>query len=195
MKLRSLQTAFRSKFNQETRLVMKCPGYSKYFPQLVNLIPHSQFVLIIRDTLDIVASHIEVGERQSSAGNINEFPREYIIHIVDRINSIYFPILKNKKLFGNRLIIVRYEKFVSEDKTINRLSKLLQLPDLAKASNEKYNGIRDFQRDSDKAFFSKHWEQNITNSRIGRHKEILSPQEIATVKKATKNLREMFGYT
>ena len=98
MKLCSLQTAFRSKFNQETRLVMKYPGYSKYFPQLVNLIPHSQFVLIIRDALDIVASHIEVGERQSSAGNINEFPREYIIHIENRINSIYFTILKKSYL-------------------------------------------------------------------------------------------------
>jgi len=120
-----LQIAFRSKIKQETRLVIKCPGYSKYFPQLVNLISHSQFVLIIRDTLDIVASHIEIGERQSSAGNINEFPREYIIHIADRINSIYFLILKNKKLFGNRLIIVRYEKFVSEEKAINRLFILL----------------------------------------------------------------------
>ncbi|MBT3925907.1 MAG: sulfotransferase [Rhodospirillaceae bacterium] len=185
----------RSKFDQNTRLVMKCPGYSKFFPRLINLVPHSQFVMIIRDTLDIVASHIEVGERQRAANETNEFPREQIRHIASRINSIYFPIIRNKELFGNRLIIIRYEKFVSGDEAIRRLAKFLNLPDLTSVYKEKYSGLRNFQSDSDKAFYSKHWEQDITNSRIGRHKEILTPQEIDTVKKTTKSLRNMFGYT
>lgn len=186
---------FRSKFDQNTRLVMKCPGYSKFFPRLIDLVPHSQFVMIVRDTLDIVASHIEVGERQKEAKEINEFPRENIRHIADRINSIYFPIIRNKELFGDRLIVIRYEKFVSEDKPIKKLSNLLNLPDLTREPEEKYDGLRNFKRDSDKAFYSKHWEQNITNSRIGRHRDILTPQEIDTVKKVTKSLRDMFGYT
>jgi len=57
---------FRATFGPGTGVVMKCPGYSKYFPQLAKLISNGQFVLIIRDTLDIVASQIEVGERQSA---------------------------------------------------------------------------------------------------------------------------------
>ena len=63
---------FRSKFDQGTRLVMKCPGYSKYFPQVAELISHSQFIPIVRDTLDVVASQIEVGLKQQEIVGKND---------------------------------------------------------------------------------------------------------------------------
>ena len=185
---------FRATFDPDTRVVMKCPGYSRYFPQLANLVSNSQFVLIVRDTLDIVASQIEVGERQSAGMGINEFPREPIRHIADRINAIYFPIIKNRNIFGDRLLVIRYENFVSADTAIKRLADFLQLPDLTHVPNENYSGLRNFEHDSDKAYYSKYWDQNITKSRIGQHREILTADEIKIVKNTTRKLRDMFGY-
>lgn len=184
----------RSNLEQDNRLVLKCPGYSKYFPHLANFLPRAQFVLIVRDTLDIVASQIEVGERQSSAKKNNDFPREYIQQLAKRINAIYLTFVENKRLFEGRLISVRYEKLVAGEKAVKRLAEFLYLPDLENISGAKYEGMKDFQRDTDGEYYSKYWEQDVTDSRIGRYKEILTTREIETVKKATRNLRDMFGY-
>jgi hypothetical protein len=114
--------------------------------------------------------------------------------LAGRINSIYTPILNNKSIFKNRLIVIHYENFVSGDEAIKRLASFLQLPDLTNSPHAEYGGLKDFQRDTDIEYFSKYWEQDITKSRIGRYKEILTQGEIDIVKKSTKDLRDMFGY-
>lgn len=185
---------FRAKFGPGTRLVLKCPGYSKFFPRVVKLLPDTQFVLIVRDTLDIVASQLEVGKKQLENSGTTDYPRDNIPFITARVNSIYFPILQNRSVFGDKLIIVKYENFVSKVSALERLSKLLNLPDLIDVARGYEAGLRNFESDSDEAHFSEYWAQDLTESRIGRHREILTPHEIETVKQTTRKFREMFGY-
>ena len=184
----------RSKFSNNVRLVLKCPGYSKQFPYVLKLIPHSQFVMIIRDPLDIVASQVAVGETQRATSKKCEYPREHIQHIAHRVNLNYSPILNNKKIFGDKLHIIKYEKFVSEKSSLKRLSEFLQLPDLVERSQIDNKEITDFVHDKSHATYSQFWDQNLTTSSVGRYKNYLTPQEIEIVKNTTKNLRQMFHY-
>ena len=133
----------RAKYGSDTRLVLKAPWYTREFPQLNELLPNAQFVLIARDPLDIVASQIEVGLKQQERDGVNLYPRDDIQRIVDGINSvyftvltIYFTVLTNSKLFEGRLIEIRYEKLVSGDTALKRLMKFLQLPDLMSAAKK-----------------------------------------------------------
>ena len=82
---------------------------------------------------------------------------------------------------------------MSGDKAIKRLAEFLRLPDLTHDAGKKYRGLRNFERDSDQVFYSKIWDQGVTKSRIGRHREILNADEIKIVKNTTRKLRDMFG--
>lgn len=185
---------FRSNFGDDTRLVLKVPWFTKFFPLTAEFLPSAQFVIIARDPLDIAASQIEVGLKQVKELGQNFYPRENMQSIIDGINSVYGPALANRKLFKGRLITVRYENLVSGDVALKRLTRFLQLPDLISAAKETDNGLKDIQHGADDAFYSKLWEQDLTNSRIGRHREVLTTKEIAAVKDGTKELRKLFGY-
>lgn len=191
----------RAKYGSDTRLVLKAPWYTRDFPQLNELLPNAQFVLIARDPLDIVASQIEVGLKQQERDGVNLYPRDDIQRIVDGINSvyftvltIYFTVLTNSKLFEGRLIEIRYEKLVSGDTALKRLMKFLQLPDLMSAAKKIDLGVAGFQHEEDSAFYSKLMDKNLTNSQVGRYRDVLTPQEIDAVREGTKEFRMAFGY-
>ena len=184
----------RAKFGPDTRLVLKSPWYTRDFPQLNELLPNAQFVLIARNPLDIVASQIEVGMKQQEKDGINFYPRNDIQRLVDGINSVYFPALTNSKAFEGRLIEIRYERLVSGDTALKRLMKFLQLPDLMSAAKETDSGLADFEHEVDTAFFSELWDKDLTNSRVGRYRDVLTPKEIDAVKEGTKEFRMAFGY-
>ena len=92
------------------------------------------------------------------------------------------------------MIIVKYEKFVSKNSALERLKNLLKLPDLANVVRGYEAGLRNFERESNEANFLKFWAQDLTDSGVDRHREILAPREIEIVKKTTRKFRELFGY-
>mgnify|MGYP002641068825 CR=1 FL=1 len=185
---------FRSKFGDDIRLVLKSPWYTKYFPKLLDLVPHAQYVLILRDPLDIVTSQIEVGEKQEKRIGENYYPRTHLKKIIADINGIYLPILSRPERFGGKLIFVKYENLMTKPSALKRLSKFLDLPDLAEASGNIDAGLVDFKQDNDQDFFTQLWGEGLTASRIGRHKDKLTQKEIDIVKKMTKQIRDAFGY-
>ncbi len=185
---------FRAKFGDGTKLVLKSPWYTKFFPNLLDLVPQAQYVLIVRDPLDIVASQIEVGERQQERDGVNYYPRERLEKIVADINDIYLPILGHREWFGDRLITVKYENLMTKKAPLKRLSKFLNLPDLAEVSGNVDAGLVNFRESSDQDFFTQLWEEGLTDSRIGRHKGWLSEEEIGIVKKQTRQIRDAFDY-
>lgn len=53
----------RKKFTGSPRLVLKAAWRSQYISHMAEMIPHSRYVVIIRDPLDIVASYLEARRR------------------------------------------------------------------------------------------------------------------------------------
>jgi protein-tyrosine sulfotransferase len=185
---------FRGKFSNDPRLVLKAPWFTRDFPFLAELLPDALFVIIVRDPLDIVASQIEVGIKQAEIDGHNFYPRGDIQGIIDGIMSVYLPSLTSQKKFGSRLMTIRYEKLVSGDVALQRLTKFLDLPDLMSAGRENNSGLTDFKHDTDSAFFSELWDKKLTNASVGRHQDALTQAEIDVVKERTKQFRKQYGY-
>ena len=152
-------------------------------------------MLIIRDPLDIVASQVVVGEKQRAASEPCDFPREFIQSMAQKVNFTYLSLLEKRELFGNKIIIIKCENLVSDKLALARVSDFLQLPDLIDNSKLNNSDVTDFVHDKTRAIYSPLWDKNLTSSSIGKYKDILTPEEIKTVKKASKILRDMFGYT
>ena len=184
----------RAKFEGNPRLVLKAAWWSNYMPHMAEMIPNARFIVIVRDPLDIAASYMDAGKRGEARTGENRFPPEHLPMISHDIARQYAAIFTNRKKFGERLQAIKYESLVRQRVDLSVLGDFLSLPGLADVSEQQDSGLVDFDQVRGGHFFSELWGKELSAERIGRHKEVLSQAQIATVNNATRALREQFGY-
>ena len=184
----------RKRFDGGPRLVLKAAWWSKYMPHMARMIAHSRFIIIMRDPLDIVASHLDAGQRGAARSGHNAFPPEHVPIWASQVTEQYAAIYNNSELFGDRMRSIKYEDLMRGQIDLSILENFLALPDLPEVSGKHDSGLVNFEQSRDSDIYAELWGKKLSDSRIGRYKEILSATQIATVREVTGGLREQFGY-
>ncbi|MES2013577.1 MAG: sulfotransferase [Pseudomonadota bacterium] len=193
------------KHNDPELLILKHPELTYYFHELSQQFNNFRFIVIVRDPRDVIASIIEVGERHKK--NQISSPQTELVNIkahCDSYISYYSDVLRNLGNYGNRLLIIKYEDFVNDPN--NELQRISQftgarydanravdfLPEHASALNFNKD-----EREKDPfsgAFWSDAYTKPISADRIGRHKKILSAEQIEEIERRLDLFGNKFNY-
>ncbi len=193
------------KYNDPEILILKHPELTYYFHELSQQFLNFKFVVIVRDPRDVIASVMEVADRHKKNKIIS--PQTELIDIknhCDNYIAYYVNVLKNIDHFRNNLIFVKYEDFMNDpNQELQRISKFTGarydinravefLPEHAEAPN-----FNKSEREKDPfsgAFWSDAYTQPLSTHRIGRHKEILTKEQIEEIERRLDLFGNRFNY-
>ncbi len=194
----------RARYPEAKHLVLKHPPLTSRFPVIYDLLSaigeEPYFFVIIRDPRDVVASLVQVGERLRKKGEVegNTLPRDMTI-LGNYYMQTYMPALSYQNQdYQKRITIIKYEELVSNSQAV--IQNICQASGLA--LNE-FNETEDWKSDeidyddlkkNNNAWLSDLWGKRLSNSRIGRYKEILKPDEISLLEKVCAGPLQTFGY-
>lgn len=182
-----------------SHLVLKQPLLTPHFPSLARLLPKAGFVIAMRDPRDIVASLLEVAERESAELGTPS-PRKRPGPFAHHALRFYDPLLKAfGPRDGKRWVWVRYEEMVRDPESVARqLGSFTGIDLSGYQSGEPWRGWNDGTVDLEERrkspYFSPLWGQAVTAERIGAWREILTEQEAVEVTRAAKPIMRAFGY-
>lgn len=207
--LRNFQAGVVSAFLSQTaclhgeceHLILKEPHLTMYWPHLYELVPDAWFLMMIRDPRDVIASMISVGERQKKLGQNYLFTERDILRLCEHFVSFYRPAFEVSDAgFRSRLAVVHYENVVRDPKTaLQEIAGFTEIPfDSIDPNAAPDTGI--VKQDVISA--SQHFQpwstevngKRVTPSRIGRHQEVLTAEEIRQVEEYCADFFEWFGY-
>lgn len=196
----------RKRLSNPKTLVLKNPEISSQFPLLGSWFAEAQFIMNIRNPLDVIASIVEVGERhrhdkikseQSLMGRdmyvLSNFFKRYYIRAFDADNPV-----KDRTLF------VRYEDLMNDaEKECARIGKFCgltfgqgKLKDLGSNHTESANmdqAVR-LQDPYSGAFWSDLYNKDLSTKRINRHETVLTADEIRKVKTYCADFNQIYQY-
>lgn len=193
------------KYNDPEFLILKHPELTYYFHELSKYFQNFKFIVIVRDPRDVIASIIKVAGRHKE--NRISSPQTQLVDIEKHCNSYinyYRDVLKNLDDFDKKLIIVKYEDFMSEPgKQLSRISQFSGvrydaeraiefLPEHASAINFD-KGAREKDPFSG-AFWSDSYTKPISTDRIGRYKEVLNGPQIEEIERRLQAFGNHFNY-
>jgi hypothetical protein len=203
-----------SRFFDETRknlsnpdtLVLKQPSLTAYFPLLGKWFEQARFIINVRDPRDTIASIVKVNEQhkrdgvqsgQSRMGRdmnvLSEFYKSYYKYAFDISSPI-----------RDRTLFVRYEDLMKDaSKECTRIAEFCNLS----FDNEKINSLGQIKtttsqmdpevrkkKPSGAAFWSDLYSEDLSTSRIGRYKEVLTSNEISQVQTLCSDINNGFKY-
>jgi len=187
-------------------LVLKNPEISGQFPLLGSWFENALFVINVRDPRDTIASIVKVGEQHKSNNTKSEqslmgrdmyalsnFFKRYYVEAFDRNSPI-----------RDRTLFVRYEDvMMNVEKQCERMGefcglsfsreKIITMGE-EKAGSANMNPETRQKDPYSGAFWSELYNKNLSSERIGRHKKVLTPDEIKQIEKYCADFNQIFKY-
>ncbi len=179
----------------------KTPENIRVFPELVELLPNSHFIMVVRDPRAIVASMLQVGERASKKGiKVQEFTRDIdaAIRYIKRCMDAGFKAAAN---YPGHVLTVVYEKVVLDPEAETRkICDFLGLdwdPAMCVPGEKKHMGESAITVESGEVWYSAdQFNANPHTAGLDKWKNTLSPWQMIKVSKAFANYQELItlGY-
>ena len=186
-----------SRYAPAKHLIIKSTGLSPYSPDLHEIMPDARFIMSMRDPRDIVASMIEVGERQQRMWGNNQYPRD-ADGLASLVMKTYAPCLTCRDPgFNEKLYVVIYERLVTDPSSIIAKMETWAGLDLSgfDPSTTWPRTKRDFSREKEASpFITEPYGEAITSNLVGRFTDTLSGEETATVERICAPIMQAFGY-
>jgi len=191
----------RHRFPGASCLVLKDPEMTKSFPYLFDLCPRAQFICMIRDPRDTVASLIQVGTKMLVDGRRDMIAiatqQRDVRRLCQYLKSFYEPVLKYEHTgFWDRILFVRYEDLVSNPEgVLEEIGVFTGLNLLGVADNDILDtGSVNYSERIGSPWYSVLYGKGIAASRVGIYTETLSLDETRTTESACAELFELFQY-
>ncbi len=184
-------------------LVLKNPELVRYFPDLSELVEGSKFFLTVRDPRDTVVSMQAVAKKHREKGitstltRMNDDPRKFSHYY----RNYYFRFLRGDfNVLQSDLFLVRYEDLVTQTgQVVDQIRAFtgLDLADYDPAS-EWQSSAEDYDRrraDPKLAAWTTELHgKGVSNSQIGRYRDVLSNEDIAIIEEECQAVMRPFKY-
>lgn len=184
-------------------LVLKKPELVQYFPDLSALVEGSKFFLTVRDPRDTIVSMRAVAKKQRESGisstltRMNDNPQK----LSHYYRTYYFRFLRGDfNVLQSNLFLVRYEDLATHTaQVVDQLRAFtgLDLADYDPASEWQRSAEDYDQRRADPeraAWTTELHGQGVSDSRIGRYRDSLSPEDIAIIEEECQAVMRPFKY-
>ena len=185
------------RFAPARHLVLKNPELSLVAQELAELCPRAHFIISVRDPRDQVVSELDTGLRQLERGGVNEAAAQRAIgQLAAAYNRYYQPILEACRHQPERFLFVRYEDLVLRtEETVQRIGASTGLRLAAFDHNEDWPRVNlDWETVRDLPSFTPFYGKKIDSSRVGRHREALSAEEVREIESICGELMTRFDY-
>lgn len=201
---RSYFSIVSAKYNDPQVLFFKHPELTEYFLDLSEEFQDMKFIIIVRDPRDVISSMMEVSKKHEKENLIS--PQSRLQSVTDFCNSYikYYKVLKDTQKFKGRLILVKYEDFMSNPQSsLERITKLTGAKfDLNIASEYSTDESTSLNFDKElrltdpisSAFWSDLYTQKLSTERIGAYKKNLQKDQIKTIETTLMKFGSAFGY-
>lgn len=192
----------RARFGGVETLVLKDPEMTRFFPDLVSLLPEAHFVVMVRDPRDVVASLLAVGRKlldRQQGGILAEAARTRNIRaLCQHFLAFYTPVLAcQDERFWAQALFVRYEDLVQDTEAI--LGNLSEFTGLNLVGLDPYadfnTGQVNYTDRQESPYFSALYGKGVTDTRIGTYAEALTPAEVEGVARECQTFLELFRYS
>lgn len=183
-------------------LILKEPHLTKYWPELYELMPDAWFLMMVRDPRDVIASMIQVGERQKQLGQHYLFTDRNILRLCEHFVGFYRPAFEvSDEGFRSRMAVVHYESVVNDPHTT--LEQIGAFTGISFAAVDPCAIPNRSLMNQDVISASQHFRpwatevngRQVTPSRVGRYQEVLTPEEICEVEEHCADFFDWFGYS
>ena len=194
------------RYHPASRVFIKHPELTRLFGTFGRWFPRSPFVVSIRDPRDTIASMVRVAERQSARG-VTPPPQirgRNMRTLCETFLGNYRWMESMPASLAGRVTTVRYETLMTDTAaTVADLARALEVKidlDRIAAFGETRERSANFDpaiRASDPllgGFVSELYNSNLTPSRIGRHVEVLTQDEIAEIERRCAAFATRHGY-
>ena len=144
-------------------MVLRSPPMTRNFPLLAQVIPEAIFVVVVRDPRDVVASRVEVVRKRNGRINVERAVRKHC----DEYSSQYRRLLEGN--LGDRLCVIRYEDMVAGNLSSLHAFGFTDI-DPERLWESK---IHDMRKVKGRAFLTPLYGSQLSESSIGRYREVL----------------------
>ena len=189
-----------ARYGSPELLILKHPALTSVFPEMGEMFPSMQFLVVVRDPRDVIASIKSAREH----------------HVRDRVASALQPLDTTQKLCkyylsyydgmlgraDNRCRFVRYEDVMRDPRrAIATIGKFCGgRYDLEKVSTFTEEHAAAPNLDSQqhdrltRPFWSELWRKGLSEERIGRYRETLTEEEVSEIETLLGTLGRRFKY-
>ena len=181
--------------------MLKEPHLTRVWPELYELVPDSIFLLMVRDPRDVIASMVEVGQKQAQIGQRYLFTQRNIPELCQRFLAFYAPALNiTDSGFRDRLAIVLYENLARNPRqTLKEISGFTGIDfesiDVSDAPDTGHVTQEVLSRSAHYAPWATELSgRKVSESKIGNYQNVLTPSEIAEVEEHCAPFFEWFQY-
>lgn len=170
-------------------LVLKDPNFIHTLKEASAVFPQCARIVCMRDPRDIVASFVQIGQRET-AEKPSKYKSRDIHAICKKVSSSYQPLLPATP---TSVALVRYETFVCDPRgSLDALSREIGL----RLSLDRLEGSEWLDA---KARHEPTWITELeggapSTASIGSFKRVLTGEEVAIVQKSCRPILERFGY-
>ncbi|TAF49941.1 MAG: sulfotransferase [Oscillatoriales cyanobacterium] len=200
------------RYDHPACLVLKSPALTPHLPELLDLIPHAQALVSVRDPRDGAASLRAIGQRYAADQSASVAPADPQATAIES-QLAQQPIERLGQYFCNhyatvlacrdadlwdRLRFVRYEALVAHlDAAIAQLQAFTGLQLHCDPAQPWQRSAINFQHlpDRYRAWWSgQGYGDRISSASIGRYRQHLSPSEIQAIQRVCGDWMQRFGY-
>ena len=175
-------------------VVLKDPNFAKALPALIELMPESHVILLIRDPRDIAASFVQIGQREHLRHKRSMYSTRNINWICKRIQSAYRTYLTHRRELA-RVQSVRYEKLCKRPKkTMRSIFERAGAPYNRIGYDQSLTWCRPEHRHSNEAWISELEGCAPTSAHVNYYAEVLTKSEVRRVQKQCATILTEFGY-
>jgi hypothetical protein len=178
-------------------LVLKDPYFACFSEDLLNFVPESRFLCVVRDPRDTIASMLEVSERSEKLYRKRLFPDD--LSALSRHFLSFYTQLLSSKIVANtdRVMFLRYEDLVLQpEDQFKRLQQFTGVAlDKVNPDHSFSSGLVDYASDeSVSPWWSKHYGQKVSQTSVGRYRERFSLEQIQVITSQCADFIQRFGY-
>lgn len=178
-------------------LVLKSPELTRHFAKLAAWFPPARFIVMLRDPRDAIASMLDVAERHRESGQpsaLAGYGRD-MAKFVALFRSYYKPLARDWDRLRERMLLVRYEDLVQDPDAALRLLAGFTGIELGSRHLAPNQGrvSKQFAKSGQRnvfvrGFVTPLYSETLQASRVGRHRERLSADEIRYIERHCADL-------